>query len=51
MKRHLKIQVVYEKALKKMLGKPRYIQGDQIPPQNLWQECSLDGLQEKVLVQ
>ena len=39
------------KALKKMLGKPRYIQGDQIPPQNLWQDCSLNGLQEKVLVQ
>ena len=39
------------RALQKMLGKPHYIAADQIPPQNLWQECSLEGLQEKVLVQ
>ena len=39
------------KALKKMLGKPQYITADQISPQELWKECSLDGLQEKVLVQ
>ena len=38
------------KALKKMLGKPHYITADQIPPQELWQDCTLDGLQEKVLV-
>ena len=38
------------KALKKMLGKPRYITADQLPPQDLWQDCTLDGLQEKVLV-
>ncbi len=38
------------KALKKMLGKPRYIKADQIPPQELWQDCTLEGLQEKVLV-
>lgn len=38
------------KALKKMLGKPRYITADQIPTQELWQDCTLDGLQEKVLV-
>ncbi len=39
------------KALKKMLGKPQYITADQIPPQALWEDCSLAGLQEKVLVQ
>ena len=38
------------KALKKMLGKPRYITSAQMPPQKLWQSCTLDGLQEKVLV-
>ena len=38
------------KALKKMLGKPRYITADQIPTQELWQDCTLDGLQEKILV-
>lgn len=38
------------KALKKMLGKPRYITANQIPPQELWQDCTLDGLQERVLV-
>ena len=38
------------KALQKMLGKPRYITADQIPPQELWQKCSLDDLQEKVLI-
>ena len=38
------------KALKKMLGKPRYIKAEKIPPQELWQDCTLDGLQEKVLV-
>ena len=38
------------KALKKMLGKPRYITDEQIPPQELWQDCTLDGLQEKVLI-
>lgn len=39
------------KALKKMLGKPQYITADQIPPQTLWEECNLKGLQEKVLIQ
>ncbi len=39
------------KALKKMLGKPQYIAADQIPPQTLWKECNLKGLQEKVLIQ
>ena len=38
------------KALQKMLGKPHYITKEQIPPQELWQECSLDGLQEEVLI-
>ena len=38
------------KALKKMLGKPHYITAEQIPPQELWQDCTLDGLQEKILV-
>ena len=39
------------KALKKMLGKPQYITADQIPPQVVWEDCNLEGLQEKVLVQ
>lgn len=34
------------KALKKMLGKPQYIKADQIPPE-LWQDCTLNGLQEQ----
>lgn len=38
------------KALKKMLGKPRYITADQIPSQELWQDCTLNGLKEIVLV-
>lgn len=38
------------KALKKMLGKPRYIQANQIPPQTLWNDCTLSGLHEKVLI-
>ena len=38
------------KALKKMMGKPLYIQADQIPAQQIWQNCTLNGLQEKVLV-
>ena len=38
------------KALKKMLGKPQYIKTKSIPPQELWQDCTLDGLQEKVLI-
>lgn len=38
------------KALEKMLGKPHYITVDQIPTQQIWQDCTLDGLQEKVLV-
>jgi len=38
------------KALKKMLGKPHYIKAEQIPPQELWQDCSLEGLQEKTLI-
>ena len=38
------------KSLKKMLGNPRYIQADQTPTQEIWTECSLDGLQEKVLI-
>ena len=38
------------KALRKMLGKPQYITADQIPPQKLWKDCSLENLQEKVLV-
>lgn len=39
------------KALKKMLGKPHYITADHIPPQTLWEECNLEGLQEKTLIQ
>ena len=35
------------KALKKMLGKPRYIKEEQIPPQELWLDCTLDGLKEQ----
>ena len=38
------------KALEKMLGKPHYITADQLPTQQIWQDCTLDGLQEKVLV-
>jgi len=38
------------KALKKMLGKPQYIQADQIQIQELWKECTLDGLKETVLI-
>ena len=38
------------KALEKMLGKPRYITAGQIPTQQLWQTCTLQGLEEKVLV-
>lgn len=38
------------KALKKMLGKPQYITADHIPPQVVWEDCNLEGLQEKVLV-
>lgn len=37
-------------ALNKMLGNPRFVRADQIPPQELWKECSLEGLQEKVLI-
>lgn len=38
------------KALKKMLGKPRYIKAEKIPPQELWQDCTLNGLTEKNLI-
>jgi hypothetical protein len=38
------------KALKKMLGKPQYIKAEQIPPQELWQDCTLEGLQEKTSI-
>lgn len=38
------------KALQKMLGKPHYITIDQIPPQTLWKDCTLEGLKEIVLV-
>ncbi|MBR3603727.1 MAG: hypothetical protein IKL48_03455 [Elusimicrobiaceae bacterium] len=38
------------KALEKMLGKPHYITADQLPTQQIWKDCTLDGLQEKVLV-
>ncbi|MBR4592142.1 MAG: hypothetical protein IKO35_02930 [Elusimicrobiaceae bacterium] len=38
------------RALKKMLGKPRYITAEQIPPQTLWEQCSLEGLEEKILI-
>lgn len=42
--------VEISKALKKMLGKPTYISADTIPAQILWTNCSLEGLQEKILV-
>ncbi len=38
------------KSLQKMLGRPQYIFADKIPPQEIWENCSLDGLQEKVLI-
>jgi len=38
------------KALKKMMGKPRYIPAEQIPQQELLIDCRLDNLQEKILV-
>ena len=38
------------KALKKMMGKPRYIAAEQSPQQELLTDCRLDNLQEKILV-
>ena len=38
------------KALEKMLGKPHYITADQLPTQQIWQDCTLNGLKEIVLV-
>ena len=38
------------KALQRMLGKPRYITANQLSPQILWTDCTLEGLQEKTLL-
>ena len=37
-------------ALEKMLGDPQVIDGRRLPPQNLWKDCTVEGVEEIVLV-
>jgi len=38
------------KSLKKMLGNPQFIQGEQIPKQEIWKDCTTENVQKKILV-